>query len=217
MIVPLSFCPLGRADRAVGTVRCTYNGDRLGIEECGNALRLPVKRGLLEPALARLDGRFYMTIRAEDDRGYLSISTDGLRWSDIRPWCWDDGEPLVMSMTQQRWLTHSDGLCLVYTRRARENAQVVRWRSPLYVAQVDLDRLCLIRASEQVVLPLIGDGLNDPDHVACMGNFHVVNVSPGESWVTVGEALPHDGWQGNTLQARIYWSAPNTLAPCVQG
>jgi len=27
-----------------------------------------------------------------------------------------------------------------------------------------------------------------------MGNFHTVAASPDESWVTVGETLPADGW-----------------------
>ena len=66
----------------------------------------------------------------------------------------------------------------------------------------------LIRASERVVLPLIGDGINDPTHVARMGNFHTVSATPDESWVTDGEILPADGWRGDTLLARIRWSRP---------
>ena len=62
-----------------------------------------------------------------------------------------------------------------------------------------------MRASERVVLPLIGDGIKDPKHVARMGNFHVVNASPAETWLTVGETLPHDAWRGDTLLARIRW------------
>jgi hypothetical protein len=211
LVVPLSFGPLGRADRAVGSVLCAYDGERVVVLGAGNALRLPVKRGLLEPSLTRLDGRFYMTIRAEDRHGYLSVSEDGLNWAEKQPWRWDDGTPVAMSSTQQRWLTHSEGLYLVYTRRAAENVNVMRWRAPLYLARVDLVRLCLLRETERVVLPLVGDGVHDPDHVARMGNFHVTNVSANESWVTVGESLPNDGWKGDTLLARIAWKAPNKL------
>jgi len=128
-----------------------------------------------------------------------------------QPWCWEDDEPLTMSTTQQRWLSHSHGLFLVYTRKAKHNVNVMRWRSPLYVAQVDTDKRCLIRESEKIVLPMIGDGINDPDHVARMGNFHVVNASRSESWVTVGETLPHDEWKGNTLLGRIFWKRANKL------
>ena len=153
-----------------------------------------------------------MTIRAEDDRGYVTVSDDGLNWQLQRPWCWDDGEPLTMSTTQQRWITHSHGLFLVYTRKAENNVNVMRWRAPLYIAQVDTKKLCLIRNSEQVVLPLIGDGINDAKHVARMGNFHTVNASPNESWVTVGETLPDDGWKGDTLLGRVFWNRRNDCA-----
>ena len=91
-------------------------------------------------------------------------------------------------------------------------AKRLRWRAPLYVARVDLQSLRLIRESEQVVLPIVGDGVHDADHVARMGNFHVTNVSERESWVTVGETLPNDGWRGDTLLARIRWSTPNRSA-----
>jgi len=211
IILPLSFGAKERKDREVCTVLCSYDGENLKILESGNALELAVNRGLLEPTLARYKKRYFMTIRAEDDHGYVTVSKDGLNWEEKRPWCWEDGEPLTMSTTQQRWLSHSRGLFLVYTRKAKHNVNVFRWRSPLYVARVDTDRLCLIRESEQVVFPLIGDGNNDPDHVARMGNFHVVNASQHESWVTVGETLPHDDWKGNTLLARIFWNRTNKL------
>jgi hypothetical protein len=118
-----------------------------------------------------------------------------------------------MSTTQQHWLVHSDGLFLVYTRKAESNANVFRWRAPLYAAAVDRERLRLVRSSERVVLPLVGDGVDDAKHVARMGNFHVTAASPEVSWVTVGETLPHDGWLGNLLMARIHWRRPNGLAP----
>ncbi len=70
----------------------------------------------------------------------------------------------------------------------------------------------LVRSSERVVLPLIGDGIADPSHVARMGNFHTVAAAPGESWVTVGETLPEDGWRGDTLLGRVRWGRPNHLA-----
>lgn len=212
VLVPLSFGQEGRVHRSVTSVRCSFDGRDLRIREVGSELAHPVRRGLLEPSLTAHDGRFFLTIRAEDDRGYVSVSKDGLRWGPQKPWCWDDGEPLVMSSTQQRWLPHSDGLFLVYTRKARENVNVMRWRAPLYVAEVDRDTLRLIRSSERVVLPLIGDGINEPARVARMGNFQTVAAAPGESWVTVGETLPENHWRGDTLLARIRWTRPNRAA-----
>jgi len=213
ILIPLSYGPEGRVDRLVTTVRCSFDGEELQIRDIGSELVNTAKRGLLEPSLAFLDGRYYMTIRAEDDHGYVTTSEDGLSWAPQQPWSWDDGEPLVMSTTQQHWLTHSDGLFLVYTRKADENVNVMRWRAPLYVAEVDRETLRLIRSSERVVLPLVGDGIANAKHVARMGNFHTVAASPDESWVTVGETLPDDGWRGDTLLARIRWSRPNRLAP----
>ena len=197
--------------RSVAGVRCKFDSERLTIREVGPPLTLRHKRGLLEPSLTQFGGRFYLAIRAEDDRGYVSVSDDGLHWMEKRPWCWDDGEPLSMSTTQQHWLTHSDGLFLVYTRKDAFNLNVIRWRSPLFMAQVDPERLVLIRETERIVHPLVGDGVNDPDGVPLMGNFHVTNASPDESWVTVGSWLPRRNARGATHLARILWEHPNSL------
>jgi hypothetical protein len=196
-------------NRMVAGVRATYDGNTLQVAEVGPALKNDQGRGLLEPSVTHFDGDYWITIRAEDDRGYFSRSADGLHWDPKKAWSWDDGTPLEMSTTQQHWLTHSDGLFLVYTRKDSSNANVIRWRSPLWVAQVDTDRLCLVRSTERVVLPIVGDGVNEPDEVALMGNFDVTNVSPFESWVTVGEWMPRAGYRGDVLLARIRWSKPN--------
>lgn len=210
VLVPLSVGLTPGAARTVCTVACRFDGTKLEMVEMGNTLARPVGRGLLEPSLASLGGRHFLTMRAEDGHGYVTTSDDGLKWAEIRPWSWDDDEPLVMSSTQQRWVTHSDGLFLVYTRRSETNAKVVRWRAPLYIAQVDMASLRLIRASEQVAVPLVGDGIHDPTRVAHLGNFHTVNVSPLESWVTVGEVIP-SSYRGDGLISRIAWSKPNRL------
>ena len=195
--------------RAVAGVRCGFDGETLCIKEVGPALEHRHGRGLLEPSLTRFGNRFYLTMRAEDGRGYASVSDDGLHWADKKAWAWDDGTPLTMSTTQQHWLTHSDALFLVYTRRDASNVNVIRWRAPLFMAQVDPERLHLVRATERIVLPLVGDGVNDPDGVALMGNFHVTNVTRDQSWVTVGEWMPRRRARGDVLLARIHWAKPN--------
>ena len=98
-------------------VRCTFDGNELKIAQVGPALENRVGRGLLEPSVARFGERFYMTIRAEDGRGYVAQSDDGVRYRRMTAWAWDDGTPIGMSTTQQHWLSHSDGLFLVYTRK----------------------------------------------------------------------------------------------------
>jgi len=104
-------------------------------------------------------------------------------------------------------LTHGEELFLVYTRKAMENQNVIRWRAPLWMARVNLEQHRLIRSSEQVVFPMIGDGMGQPDEVALMGNFHITPVSKNESWVTVGEWLPRKDARGNLLLARLRWPA----------
>jgi hypothetical protein len=203
----------GGRPRAVCGVISEFDGERLRIRSVGPPLEHPHGRGLLEPSVTRHQGRFLLTIRAEDNRGYVSVSEDGLHYQPHQPWQWEDGEPLEMSTTQQHWLTHSQGLFLVYTRRDASNANVTRWRSPLWLAQVNPRTLRLRRETERVVLPLMGDGINDPDRVALMGNFHVTTVSAHESWVTVGEWHPRNlALGGDVLLARIQWGEPNELA-----
>ncbi len=198
--------------RSVISARCSFDGETLSIREVGDEITLTAGRGLLEPSLARWNNRHYLTIRAEDERGYVCTSDDGLKWSEKQPWRWDDGEPLAMSSTQQHWLTHSDGLFLVYTRKDESNLKLVRWRAPLFVAQVDPATLRLRRATEQIVLPIRGDSLNDPDGTQQMGNFHIVNASPDESWVTDGHWLPKKNATGELRMARIAWNRNNRLA-----
>ncbi len=198
-------------NRMVAGVRAGFDGEQLRVKEVGPPLHNRKGRGLLEPSVTRFGDQFWITIRAEDRRGYVSVSPDGLTWEAKKAWCWDDGEPLEMSTTQQHWLAHSDGLFLVYTRRDASNENVIRWRSPLWIAQVDPEKRCLVRQTERVVLPLVGDGVKNPNKVALMGNFNITHAGPDEAWVTVGEWMPRNGYIGDTLLARIHWARPNRL------
>jgi hypothetical protein len=169
-------------------------------------------RGLLEPSLAFLDGVFYCTIRAENGQGFVTRSQDGLTWEMMRPWCWDDGEPLMLSTTQQRWLPHSDAPWLVYTRRDTSNVSVMRWRAPLFLARVDPRKLCLLRGTERIALPLTGDGVRAAAEVEHLGNFHTTIVSREESLISAGSVIPAKGYTGAVRFARVRWARPNRLA-----
>lgn len=195
--------------RSAAGVRCSFDGRTLAIKQVGREMRHAAGRGLLEPSLVQWQQKFYVTLRAEDDRGYVATSDDGLDFSGKQPWAWDNGEPLVMSTTQQHWLAHSDGLFLVYTRKDASNLNVPRWRSPLFMAQVDPSTLRLLRDTERILLPLVGDGVNAPDDVPYSGNFHPVNVSPDESWVTDGQIVPKRDYRGDLLLCRIRWAKAN--------
>lgn len=213
LLIPMTFANYDREDRLVATVRATFDGETLAIEERGNTQSLAVKRGLVEPSIVSWGDAYWMTIRAEDGRGYMTRSEDGLEWADKRAWAWDDGAEIEMSTTQQHWLDHSDALYLVYTRKDASNLNVARWRAPLWMAQMDPETQRLIRSTERIVVPMSSDGVNDPAHTARLGNFAVVNASPEETLVTVGENIPDFAYEGRALQARIRWTSPNHLNP----
>ena len=114
-----------------------------------------------------------------------------------------------MPNTQQHWLAHQDGLFLVYTRRGASNDHILLHRAPLFMAQVDADRLQVIRRTERVLVPERGGEL---------GNFGAAAINARESWVTVSEGVWSDdarrrGAKGATFVARVRWSKPNKLGP----
>ena len=202
-------CCLGAQRLILGLLRRlhlpTFDGETLRFLERGSAHTVPIGRGMHEPSLALHRGRYYLTIR-NDERGYVACSDDGLYYSEPQPWTFDDGQDLGNYNTQQHWVTHRDGLFLVYTRRGAQNDHVFRHRAPLFIAQVDPERLAVVRETERVLVPERG---------ARLGNFGVVAVTPEETWVTVCEWMQPARCErygsDNTLWvARIRWGSPNT-------
>jgi hypothetical protein len=178
----------------------------------GNELSIETDRGLGEPSLTRFGNRYYLTLR-HDKAGYVATSDDGLHYGAPVKWTWDDGRELGNYNTQQHWVTHSDALYLVYTRRGANNDHVFRHRAPLFIGQVDPDKLCVLRDTERILVPERG---------ARLGNFGVTEVSPAETWVTVAEWMqtnppkPFDytipmkyGSNNAVFAARIRWKTPN--------
>lgn len=212
VLVPISFGPTVKSARSASTLLCGFDGKTLTVKKVGNELKAKAGRGFLEPSLAVLDGTYYMTIRAEDGKGYVSTSKNGLTWSEPKAWAWDDGTPLAMSTTQQRWLVHSDGLYLVYTRKDDSNLKVMRWRAPLFMAKVDRATLKLVHETERTAIRMVDDPAKNANLVAMLGNFHTQAVSPEESWITVGEVM-RANYRGDVLLARVLWAKPNTIAP----
>jgi len=196
------------------TARCAFDGCELRYLEHGDELSVPVPRGFCEPSLTQFGGRFFLALR-NDQKGYVARGRDGLHFEKPVPWTFDDGNELGSYNTQQHWVTHSDGLFLTYTRRGANNDHVFRHRAPLFMAQVDPDRLCVLRATERELVPNRG---------AQLGNFGTVNASKSESWVVTHEDMQGDAKQPMKLDlteqrgansriylARIQWEKPNTL------
>jgi hypothetical protein len=217
ILLPIYFCSRVEAARKnhryrSAVARCRFDGRRLLYVEHGTELEAPDPRGMAEPSVTRFQGRFYLTLR-NDVRGYVTRGDDGLHFEPPRPWCFDDGTELGNYNTQQHWVVHSDALFLVYTRRGLNNDHVFRHRAPLLIAEVDPERLCVIRSAERVLVPERG---------ARLGNFAVTEVTPEETWVTVSEWMqttgpnPHDftvcqryGSDNAVFAARIVWARPN--------
>jgi len=185
-------------------VRCTFNGRELRYAEHGTELALGIDRGLYEPSLAKWGGKFFLTMR-NDRAAYIAVSSDGLHYGEPRKWTFDDGADLGSYNTQAHWVTHRDGLFLVYTRRGANNDNVARHRAPLFMAQIDPERLVVIRATEREIVPNKG---------AQLGNFAVVDVNDHETWVTTSEGMAPRGSEkyganGRVYAARILWDKPN--------
>lgn len=176
-------CPVtvgnGDGRGRAGVLRMVREGERLRVVERGTILVCDQERGLHEPSLVRYDGRFLLTLR-NDLRGYVASSRDGLSFAAPVPWTFDDGEELGSYNTQQHWLCFGGVLYLVYTRRSPLSGGVVRHRAPLFLGEVDPERLCVRRDTERVVIPANG---------ARMGNFCTLNLDDDEAWVITGEWL----------------------------
>ena len=159
--------------------RCNFDGETLTYKEHGTEHTIPTGRGLYEPSLTGFDGKFYLTLRA-DDAAFVTRGKDGIHFEPIREWTFDDGKPLGSYNTQQHWVTVGEGLFLVYTRRAANNDHIMRHRAPLFIGQVNPETLQVIRSTERILIP---------ENHATLGNSGVCRVSDNESWITCGEGL----------------------------
>ena len=202
IILPITFGYFGKHDRLVTTLLCNFDGKELSVLKRGSILKLPVGRGLLEPSIVFYREKFFLTLRAEDNRGYLSVSSDGMNWGAVQQWSWEDGTKLTMSTTQQHWLKLGGKLYLVYTRKNCKNDKVFRWRSPLFIAEFDMEKLCLKKDTEQIVFPMRPHWEN-PESIGLMGNFHPLALSETEAIITVGEMHPKMNFSGDTLLAHL--------------
>lgn len=203
VLLPFHIGPSASQPRSVTVARCRFDGRRLEYLEHGAEMSLDVARGLYEPSLVRFQDRYYLTIR-NDAKGYVTVSDNGLDYRPIKAWTFDDGRELGSYNTQQHWLASRAGLFLVYTRRGAGNDHIIRHRAPLFIAQVDPDRLHVMRATERVLVPERG---------ATLGNFGASAIDPGQSWVTVSEGVWNDearrrGAKGALFLARVLWPEP---------
>ena len=162
-------------------VRCAFDGENITVIEAGNSLTVNAPRGLGEPSIVKHKDTYYMTLR-NDVCAYVAKSSDGVHYTSLQPWCWDDGELLPNYNTQQHWMTLGEKLYLVYTRRYANNDHVFRHRAPLFAAEVEDMRV--IRESEISVIEQRG---------ARLGNFGVTNKADGSAVITAAEWMQPKG------------------------
>ncbi len=185
--------------------RCTFDGGTLSYREHGSEFNITKPRGLYEPSVCGFQGRYFLTMRAEET-GYVARGRDGINYEPPVEWKFDDGQPLGSANAQQHWITHSDALYLIYSRRGANNDHVFRSRAPLFIARIDPDKLHVLRATEQILMLETGLDL--------AGGFAPVNVSANETWVISSEmAFPKERRHesNRVLLARIVWGRPNKL------
>lgn len=182
--------------------RCTFDGETLTYREHGSEHTITPPRGLYEPSICAFKGRYFLTMRGEDN-GYAARGNDGLHYEPHVEWKFDDGTPLASANAQQHWITHGDKLYLTYSRRGANNDHVFRSRAPLFIAEVDPEKLHVLRATEQILMPETGLDLT--------GGFAPVVVSPTETWVVSSEmGFPEGRKDENNriLLAKILWRKP---------
>jgi hypothetical protein len=206
LLIPIYFRGPAGNDYAVTVLHCAFDGSELKYLKHGNELARAGGRGFVEPSLALHQGTYFLTLR-NDAAAFVTASSDGLQFQPVKQWAFDDGQDLGSYNTQAHWLGHSSGLFLTYTRRGANNNHIARNRAPLFVAQVDPEKLQVLRKSERELLPERG---------VMLGNFGATAITPYESWVTDAEyilsAAPHPkGADGTTWLGRVQWSKPNRL------
>ena len=211
ILLPIYFKAEKDKTYRVTVLRCSFDGKELKFIEQGNELALESGRGLNEPSITKHGGSYFLTLR-NDTAGYVTVSDDGLHFSEPKSWKWDDGADLGNYNTQQHWVQHSDALHLVYTRKGANNDHVFRHRAPLFIAEVNPADQTVIRSTERILVPEYG---------ARLGNFGVTQVNENETWVTVAEWMqtwspeviikpdnPYGG-MNRVWAVRVRWQKPN--------
>lgn len=186
LLVPFYYRPKGSDKYLCLVVRATLENDLLKILQVGTPIAgESYPRGMCEPSLAQLNGKYYMTLRT-DTVGLWTESSDGLTFSEPRPWTWADGSLIGNANTQQHWMRPDGALYLTYTRKGAHNDHVFRNRAPIFMAKFDPVRGCLLRETEVILVPELG---------ARLGNFNVIENAADEGWLITAEWM--QSWNGH--------------------
>ena len=182
-------------------LKCSFDGKELKLKEIGKPLSIRVPRGLYEPSVVSHKGKYFLALR-NDRRGYVACSDDGLNYSAAEDLRFDDGKLSGNYCTQQHWITGGGKLYMVYTRRDAKNNHVFRHRAPLYMAEFDPERMCLIRSTEIITIPERG---------ARLGNFGCMQVNENEAWVIAAEWMQTKGPRASDYTVCMKYGSDNSI------
>ena len=171
IILPLYFGSPRKGGFQVQTRKFILKDDTLIHAGSGNVLNSGIGNGWHEPSVTIFNGKYYLTLRCTTGCAWQAVSEDGLHWSEPVKWQFSDGSLLETGPTQQHWMRLDNKLWLVYTRKAECNEDCFRWRTPMFAAPVDPEKMQLMKEKEIIVLPRI-DYKTRP---GLYGNFHVEN------------------------------------------
>ncbi|WP_187274343.1 sialidase family protein [Paenibacillus sp. N3.4] len=185
---------------AVKVIRASFNGTALSYMSQGSAVPNPGGNGNrsgIETSLTQYNNEYFMTLR-DDTQNRLAKSSDGLIWQSAVTLQWEDGTAVTGSMnTQMHWVTQPNALYLVYTRQDASNTDILRYRAPLWMAEVDPVTLRVKKNTEQIVMSIT-------DNRAQLGNFGTTAITPDLSVVTSNE------WRSlvpnRAIVSRIWWN-----------
>ncbi len=167
-------------------------------------------RGMDEPTLGILaDGRLIMVLRGSNDRklslpGYkwVSYSNDGgFRWTEPKPWTYQNGDPLFSPSACSQLLRHSNGKLYWLGHISETNPRGNRPRYPVYVGEVDQDSGLLIRDS----LVLVDDRQPGEDEILMLYSPYCrEDRQTGQIAVHLSRVFAFkDGWVGDAMLYRI--------------
>ena len=206
ILIAFNFTTEENTRMMVVTVRYSFTDNGLKCFKVGKPIMANgLKRGICEPSLAHLNGKFYITLRS-DEVGLYAVSDDGYNFCEPKPYVWDDGSVLENYNTQQHWMRNKEGLFLAYTRKGAHNDHVFRHRAPIFMTRFDEERECLICDEEVILVPELG---------ARLGNFCVIEANENESWLVTAEWMQSWGEQLGICEkygsdnsiwiAKVYW------------
>lgn len=213
ILIPVYYRSKDNPVYPVTTLQCSFDGEKLKFLRKGDDVFADGGESFVEPSLIQYADRYFMTIRHQSG-AYVTTSPDGLNFEKPKLWTFDDGQDLGSVGTQAHWLAHSDALFLTYTRRGANNDHIPGNRAPIFLAQVDPEKLHVLRKTEQIAIPERG---------VMLGNFGAAPITQHESWITDAEYIsrlidpeaglkPYPrGADGTVWFSRIIWSKPNRL------